>query len=79
MREAPAFDVDHVFKYHAPTPEQVVQYGAIREAAKHLASTILEHTPASADQSAALRLVREAVMTANAAVALGGRLTAPEG
>lgn len=71
-----AFDVEHVFKYHAPTPEQVGKYEAIREAAKSLASTILAKTPPSADQSAALRLLREAVMTANAAIALGGRLVA---
>lgn len=73
------FDVEHVFKYHPPTPEQVVKYEAIREAAKALASTILANTPPSADQSAALRLLRESVMSANASIALGGRLTAPEG
>lgn len=74
MAGTPSFDVEHVFKYHAPTPEQVVQYGAIREAAKHLAATILANSPPSADQSAALRHLREAVMTANAAIALGGTL-----
>ncbi len=75
MAGAPAFDVEHVFKYHAPTPEQVVQYGAIREAAKHLAETILANSPVCADQTAALRHLREAVMTANAAIALSGRLS----
>lgn len=53
-------------------PEQLVQYAAIREAGKVLARTILEHTVACADSSAAVRKVREAVMTANAAVALQG-------
>lgn len=67
-------DVDHVFTYHAPSPDQLEHYTAIRDAAKRLARTILEHTPSSADQSAAIRHVREAVMTANAAIALGGRL-----
>jgi hypothetical protein len=78
LRDAPVraatFDPEHVFRYHAPTAEQVARYARIREAAKVLAYTILADTPASADQSAALRLVREAVMTANAAVALNGRL-----
>jgi hypothetical protein len=37
-----------------------------------LAEAILENTPQCADQQAALRHVREAVMTANAAVALEG-------
>ena len=43
---------------------------SIREAAKTLARTILENTPTSADQNAALRHVREAVFTANAAIAV---------
>lgn len=59
------------FTYHIPTPEQVGQYGRLREAALVFARVVLEETPASADQSAALRKVREAVMTANAAIACG--------
>ena len=69
-----AFDLDHIFKYHAPTPETLIAYSAIREAAKVFATVLIENTPEGADQAAALRLVREASMTANAAVALGGRL-----
>lgn len=69
-----AFDLDHIFKYHAPTTETLVAYTAIRDAAKVFATVLIEHTPEGADQAAALRLVREASMTANAAVALGGRL-----
>jgi hypothetical protein len=49
-----------------------VAYEAIRKKARELAETILEVTPMSADQQAALRHVREAVMTANAAIALKG-------
>lgn len=30
------FDVEHVFRYHAPTPEQIVRYGAIRSVADSL-------------------------------------------
>ena len=69
-----AFDLEHIFKYHAPTPETLKSYTAIRDAAKAFAMVLLENTPEGADQAAALRLVREASMTANAAVALGGRL-----
>lgn len=69
------FDLDHIFSYHAPTgPEQLTQYQRIRDAAKAFANTILENSPAGADQSAAIRHVREACMTANAAIALEGRL-----
>lgn len=68
------FDLQHIFTYHAPGPDDPAHYVAIRDAARGLAEVILAHTPPGADQSAAIRLVRESVMTANAAVALGGRL-----
>lgn len=69
-----AEQLDHWFQHHPPTgPEQIATYQAIREAGKAFAAVIVAHTPASADQSAAVRKVREAVMTANAAVACGGR------
>lgn len=65
-------DLDHIFSYHPPTGDDPAHYEAIRAAGKALAQAILDHTPACADQSAAIRKVREAVMTANAAVALKG-------
>jgi hypothetical protein len=65
-------NLDDVFSYHAPKEDQPFRYAEIRAAAKVLAEAILEHTPQCADQQAALRHVREAVMTANAAVALEG-------
>lgn len=62
-----------VFTYHAPENEaQLVAYANIRQAAEHLAGTILACTPVCGDQQAAIRKVREAAMTANAAVALKG-------
>lgn len=65
-----ALDPDHLFKYHAPTPEQLPKYEAIREAARQFALVLLQHTPPGSDQSAAFRHLREAVMTANASIAL---------
>ena len=62
-----------VFSYHAPTSDQIPKYEAIRAAGLVLATAIGESCPKCADRSAALRNVREAVMTANAAVALDGR------
>ena len=61
-----------IFTYHTPTPDQLPKYERIRSKAMALAEVILEETPESADQSAAIRLVREAVMTANAAITLRG-------
>lgn len=67
-------NLDNMFSYHAPTEEQRASYERIRLAGFGLANVIEANTPAGADQAAAIRKVREAVMTANAAVALGGKL-----
>lgn len=68
------FDPEYVFTHHDQTPEKVAHYDAIHAGAKHFAEIILAHTPPSSDQAAALRLLRDATMTANAAIALDGRL-----
>lgn len=64
--------IEDIFSYHRPEPDQVPKYEAIRAAAKQFAQVLVANTPKCADQSAAIRLLREAVMTANAAVALKG-------
>lgn len=66
-------DLSNWFSYHTPTEQQVGQYQAIREAALRLAEVVLTNTPGSADQTAAIRKIREAVMTANASIACGGK------
>jgi hypothetical protein len=68
-----AAEIDDIFSYHAPSDIQVAKYKAIREKAKELALVIFELTPGCADQTAAIRHLREAVMTANAAIAIYGR------
>lgn len=66
-------NINNWFTYHSPTPDQLPRYQAIRDKAKELAEVIIDNTPSSADQSAAIRLLREAVMTANASIACGGQ------
>lgn len=61
------------FKYHEPIPEQLPGFAVIREAALDFARIVCAYTPSSADQTAAIRKIREAVMTANAAIACGGK------
>lgn len=61
------------FTYHAPTPEQLPKYEAIRNAALEFAEVVSLYTPVCADQTAALRKIREAVMTANASIACDGK------
>jgi hypothetical protein len=64
------FTIEEMFTYQPPVGDQVQRYQRIRDAAKQLALVILDATPGGADQAAAIRKVREAVMTANAAIAL---------
>jgi len=52
-----------------PNNNQTGKYEVIRFHARKLAQIIIENTPASADQTAAIRKLRECVMTANAAIA----------
>jgi hypothetical protein len=61
------------FTYHSPSADQLPKYQAIREAGLNLAKVISDNSPSSADQTASIRKVREAVMTANAAIACGGK------
>lgn len=65
--------VDNWFSYHPPTPIQVEQYQDIRNAGKLLTEIMIQNCPDSADLTAAVRLVRQAVATANAAIACGGK------
>jgi hypothetical protein len=62
-----------IFTYHAPSPDQQVAYEKLRNAAYDFSVALVELTPPSADQTAALRLLRQAVTTANQAIALGGK------
>lgn len=73
MDQADQEKLDDVFSYHKPTEEQVPKYEALRSSAKAFAACILESCPPSADRTASLRKVREAVMTANASIALEGK------
>lgn len=67
-------DIENIFSYHAPKDDQPEKYERIRTAAKALAHVIVDNVPTGADQTASIRKLREAVMTANAGVALEGKL-----
>lgn len=70
--EAPKNQLESLFTYHSPTEDQIAKYADLRSAALDFARVIHENVPESPDRSAAIRLVREAVMTANAGIATGG-------
>lgn len=61
--------LDDLFKYHPPTPEQAQKYDRINEAARAFARVVLTECPRTPDRTAAIRMIREARMTANASIA----------
>lgn len=65
--------LENWFTYHAPDGDQLVAYAKLRNAALDFAKSINDLVPDSADKTAAIRKVREATMTANAAIACGGK------
>jgi hypothetical protein len=64
--------VAEFFKYHSPNDVTIPKYAAINQAAKNFAEVILANCPGGADRVDAIRKIREARMTANAAIALNG-------
>lgn len=63
-------DIENWFTYHPPSEETVTRLKSIRDKAKEMAALIFALTPSGADQDAALRKLRECVMTANAAIVI---------
>ena len=65
-------NVSEVVRYHKPDTYQVVAHEALAAAAEAFIIVILRECKQCADTTAAIRKVREAKMTASAAIALGG-------
>jgi hypothetical protein len=63
-------NLDSIFTYHAPKGDQQERYVAIRTKAKELAELIQGACPASREASVALTNVQQAVMWANASIAI---------
>ena len=63
-------EIKKAFTYQTPNEDQIVKYKRIREKALEFSEVIVENTPIGVDQSAAIRKLRECVMTANASIAL---------
>ncbi len=64
--------LDFIFATHSVSDKQQHNIDVISAHAKALTEAILASTPECADQSAAIRHVREAMMTAHAAIILDG-------
>lgn len=62
--------IDLCFVYHRPNYEQPARYEAIRAKAKEFAELIAQYCPQSREQSVAFTKVQEAMMWANASIAI---------
>lgn len=64
-------DVDAIFTFHPPKNEgEQRQHESVREACREAAIRILYHTPVCPEQTTAIRKLQEAMMHANAAIAI---------
>lgn len=62
-------EIHEQFTYHPPKGNQAERYALLRDEARELAFKIMCNVPPCADRSAAIRKLRECIMTANAAIA----------
>ena len=65
-------EIENLFVYHAPSQDMTNKFNLIREAIIMAACAIDTHCPPGADRTAAMRKLKEAHMTANAAIVLNG-------
>lgn len=64
--------ISEVIGYHSPDEDQLGRISSIRFVAHAMLSAIIANCPDSADRTTAIRHVRDAMMTANASIALKG-------
>jgi len=62
--------IENIFTYHRPFGNQPQRYEDIRNEAKVLAKTIQEACPESREKALALTNLQQAVMWANASIAI---------
>lgn len=66
-------EIRDLFTYHAPTPDMTAKFLVVRCAIEQAAFAIDENCPPGPDRTAAMRKLKEAHMTANAAIVLEGK------
>lgn len=62
--------IDNIFTYHAPKEGQPAKYQTLRENARQLAHAINHLCPESREKSLAITHLQEAIMFANASIAI---------
>ena len=63
-------EMEKRFRHHSPTDDQIERYESIRFKAKVLAAYINEFCPESRERSLSFTKIEEAVMWANASIAI---------
>lgn len=63
-------ELEEAFKYHKPNEEQVKAIEAIRAKSKELAQLIVDTVPEGAEKMQAITYIRQAIMFANAGIAI---------
>lgn len=63
-------ELENIFTYHMPINDQATRYVSIRETALVLAHAINKMCPDSREKSLAITSVQQAVMWANASIAI---------
>ena len=63
-------DIDSIFTYHAPKGDQTQRYKALRDSAKLFALLVNDSCPDSREKSLAITKIQEAIMWANASIAV---------
>ena len=66
----PSFDRERAFTYHAPHGTQAMRFDYLRQWAHRFADSVEAFCPASPERTLALRKIQEAVMWANASIAI---------
>jgi hypothetical protein len=62
-------EINNWFGYHSPTGDQAERYNFLTKQFRQLAMDIVRNTPSCADQTAALRKLRETSMAVNQTIA----------
>jgi hypothetical protein len=62
-------DIEHTFKYHAPTPEKRQKHEMIREQYKNLAHLLNNALTDGREKSKAITDLQQSMMWANASIA----------
>jgi hypothetical protein len=66
-------NIESIFTYHKPFGDQPQRYETLRSEAKGLAKTIQDACPESREKSLAFTYLQQAVMWANASIAINER------